>query len=157
MPLKAIICFLVITSLLGIFPQRIVSETIKITEQPISAQIDYFATLYGTDSSVVKQVVECESNGYHGAVGDGGRSKGIAQFQKPTWDYLLGVYKKKYNEELDYKSSFDQIKLLTFSIAEGHGNRWTAFRAIMNGGKYSFYSSQLKKSFVVYCKLDKEN
>lgn len=146
---KAIIGLFLVTSLMGIFPQRSTSATLKITEQPISMQIDYFATLYGTDSSVVKKVVECESGGYHKAVGDGGRSNGIAQFQKSTFLRM----EKKMGEDLNYDSSSDQIKLLTYAISQGWGNEWTAYRAIKNGGRYAFYSSQLKKHFVVYCKL----
>lgn len=128
------------------------TKELQIPELPISMQIDYFANVYGVDSSLIKKVVQCESQGSQNAVGDSGRSKGIAQFQKPTWDALVDKYQEQYNEELDYASSHDQLKLLTFSVATGYGNRWTAYRAIKNGGKYSFYSSQLKKHFTVYCK-----
>ena len=126
---------------------------LEIPEQSYAMQIDYFSALYGTDSSIVKKVVECESNFNPNASGDGHHSKGIAQFQKPTWDYLLGEYQKQYNEELDYKSSYDQIKLLAISIDEGYGNRWTSYRAIKNDGKYFFYSSQMKRHYIVTCKL----
>ena len=59
---------------------------------------------------------------------------------------------KKLGEELDFNSSHDQIKLLSWSIANGYGRNWTAWRAIQNGGTYSFYSNQLKKHFKVTCK-----
>lgn len=142
-----------ILSVVFIAPSQIVSQELQIEAMPLSAQIDHFAKLYGTDGSVVKKVIECESNGKQTAVGDGGRSIGIAQFQKPTWINLESLYFKEYNEHLNYESQIDQVKLLTYSIANGHGSNWTAYRAIMNGGKYSFYSNQMKRHYVVYCKV----
>lgn len=138
-------------SLLGLFPQSIVSEELKITELTLPNQVEVFSELYGVDSTIVNRVIQCESNGNHKAVGDGGRSRGIAQFQKPTFNNLAKLYSKEYNEALNYDSEFDQVKLLTWSIANGHGSNWTAYRALMNGGKYSFYSRQLGKHFTVYC------
>lgn len=146
---KIIIALVLVISLLGIFPQRLISQGLEISEQSVTNQIDYFATLYGADSRIVKRVVDCESNGLHSAKGDGGRSVGIAQFQKATFldlEYKMG-------EDLNYSSSFDQLKLLTWSIANGHGNRWTAYRALKNGGVYSFHSTQLNRDFTVRCPL----
>jgi len=119
----------------------------------IDEQIEYFSELYGADSKVIKKVIECESGGNHKAVGDGGRSKGIAQIQGPTWKDLEQKFNLEYAEDLNYMSRFDQLKLTTYSIANGEGRRWTAYRAIMNGGTYSFYSKQLQKHFKVTCKL----
>lgn len=59
---------------------------------------------------------------------------------------------KLYGEELDYYSTYDQIKLGTWAIANGRGNEWTAYRAIKNGGTYSFYSKLLNKHFTAKCK-----
>ena len=149
MYLKNIIVLLLAFSLLGHFPQRIALAELEITQQSYTEQINYFAKLYSVDSSLINKIVECESGGSHNAVGDGGRSKGLAQFQKATFDNL----EDKFGDDLDYKSSFDQVKLLTWSVANGYGNNWTAYRAIKNGGRYTFYSSQLKKHFTIYCKL----
>lgn len=124
-----------------------------IWEQPVKEQIEYFSGIYGVDSKLVSKVIECESGGDHKVVGDGGRSKGIAQIQKPTWIDLEQKFNVEHKEDLNYMSQFDQLKLTTWSIANGEGSRWTAYRAIKNGGRYSFYSRQLKKHFVVYCKL----
>jgi hypothetical protein len=151
MYLKIAIVFLLTCSLLGFYPQSIVSEELKIVDMPLPSQVEVFSKLYGVDSTVVNKVIQCESNGNHKAVGDGGLSRGIAQFQKPTFNNLAKLYSKEYNESLNYDSEFDQVKLLTWSIANGHGRNWTAYRALMNGGKYSFYSNQLKQHFTVYC------
>lgn len=124
-----------------------------LTEKTIKEQVEYFSGLYNTNSAVVNKVLECESKFDHSSVGDGGRSKGIAQIQGPTWKDLEYKFNKEYIEDLNYNSRFDQIKLTTWSIANGYGNKWTAYRAIMNGGKYSFYSKQLKRHFTVTCKL----
>lgn len=135
------------------FAKPIIIEEPKITEQPYTIQADHFATLYGVDGRIVNKVLECESDYEHTAKGDGGRSKGIAQFQKPTWDWMEVQYFKEWNEHLDYKSSHDQIKLLAYQISKGNGNNWTSFRAIKNGGKYSFWSSQMNRKYTVYCKI----
>lgn len=145
---KTIIVLVLIASLLGLFPQRLVSQELQIHELPLTMQVNHFAELYGVDGSVVNQVIKCESGGNQKAVGDGGLSKGIAQFQKSTFLRM----EKKFGEDLNYESSFDQAKLLTYAISQGWGQEWTAYRAIQNGGKYSFYSNQLKKHFTVYCR-----
>jgi len=118
------------------------------TELSLEEQVVYFSKLYGGDANIISKVMECESGGNQSAVGDEGRSRGVMQFQKPTFDSLSG----KIGENLDINSSYDQIKLATWAISNGHGRSWTAYRAIMNGGVYSFYSNQLKRSFTVYCR-----
>ncbi len=145
---------LILCSLYGFTPQSTSLADLEITEQSYSEQISYFANIYGADSSLVKRVVDNESGGKHNVkCGDGGRSCGIAQIQIPTWKDLEQKYNLEFAEDLNYNSQFDQLKIITWGIARGYGNKWTAYRCIMNGGKYSFYSSQLKKHFTVYCKL----
>lgn len=126
---------------------------LKITEAPYTIQANYFAELYGVDGRIVNKVLDCESDYNHEIPGDGGRSKGIAQIQKPTWNWMEQEYFNEYGEHLDYKSSHDQIKLLAYQISKGHGNNWTTFRAIKNGGKYSFWSSQNNRHYIVFCKI----
>lgn len=144
---KTIISLAVITSLL-VLPQRIVSQEIKINELSINEQINYFADKYGVDSSLMKKIVQCESHGNVEALGDGKRAYGILQYHLASFqrhEELLG-------EDLDYYSSLDQLKLGTWAISQGYGREWTSYRAIKNGGTYSFYSKLLKKSFTVTCK-----
>ena len=123
-----------------------------IWDKTIRQQIEYFSEIYGVDPNIVDKVIDCESGGDHKAIGDGGRSKGVAQIQGPTWKDLEQKFNVQYEEDLNYMSQFDQLKLTTWSIANGEGRRWTAYRAIMNGGTYSFYSKQLQKHFNVTCK-----
>lgn len=153
MSLKKIIGLFLFCSLLAL-PQSSSLADLEITEAPYTIQADFFATLYGVDSSIVNKVLDCESNYNHSAKGDGGKSKGIAQIQKPTWNWMELQYFKEWGEHLNYESSFDQIKMLAYQISKGNGNNWTSYVAIKKGGKYSFYSSQLKKHFIVYCKLE---
>lgn len=129
------------------------APNIPLKDKSVKEQIEFFSEIYGADSKVVNKVIECESGGSHKAIGDGGRSKGIAQIQEPTWKDLEQKFNVKYEEDLNYTSKFDQLKLTTYSIANGEGHRWTAYRAIMNGGTYSFYSKQLQKHFKVTCRL----
>lgn len=125
-------------------PLEIVSPTVM----TIQGQIDYYSLMYGVDKNLSSKVIQCESHYNINAVGDEGRSRGIAQFQEPSFNRLSRLM----GEELDYNSSHDQIKLMVWSIANGHGMEWTAYRAIKNGGTYSFYSKQLQKHFTVVCK-----
>lgn len=139
---------MIITSLL-VSTTKVIAEPLEIVDTPIEYQIAYFSASYGGDSNLILSVMQCESQGNHKAIGDGGRSNGIFQFQKPTFLSL----EKKFGQDLNYESQFDQMKLATWAISNGYGNNWTAYRAIKNGGKYSFYSSQMGRHYTVYCKL----
>lgn len=76
----------------------------------------------------VEKIIECESGGRHDGVwGDGGRSYGIAQFQRRTFSYLA---EKSGIEGLDWKDRDDQILLLRWSIDNGYGDLWTCYRKI---------------------------
>lgn len=136
------------------FAKPLATGELEIIDAPYTIQANYFANLYGVDSKIVNKVLDCESDYDHNARGDGGRSVGIAQIQKPTWDWMEKDYFDEWGEHLDYKSSHDQIKLLAYEISKGHGNNWTTYRAIKNGGKYTFWSSQNQKSYTIYCKVD---
>ncbi|HAS92268.1 MAG TPA: hypothetical protein DCS12_08565 [Clostridiales bacterium] len=149
MKLKIIIAFVVLVPLLAL-AKPLETQMLEIipSELSVAGQIEYYSNLYGADSKIVSKVIQCESRGNITAIGDSGKSFGIAQFQKPTFINLSN----KLGEELDYYSSHDQIKLLSWSMANGYGRLWTAYRAIMNNGSYSFYSSQLNKHFTVSCR-----
>ena len=139
-------------SLLG-FPAKDMASELEIEETPVSElsideQIDHYATLYGVDNSLIKKIVQCESNYKTTAIGDGGRARGLLQYHQGSFER----HEKLFGEDLDYHSSHDQIKLGTFAISKGMGREWTSYRAIMNGGEYSFYSKLLQKNFTVRCK-----
>ena len=124
-------------------------KEMDLRDQPIKEIVNYFAIENDLDPKLALAVMRCESNGKQNTVSDGGRSIGVFQYQKPTWER----HSKEYGEELDRNSPYDQAKLATWAIANGKGNEWTAYRTIKNGGTYSFYSNQLKQHFTVKCSM----
>jgi hypothetical protein len=124
-------------------------ETINPVFLSPEGQVDYFTKLYGSDPEIVKKVIRCESQWNNNARGDNGNANGIGQF----WESTFYRMAKILGEELNYKSEFDQIKLLSFAMSKPElAREWTSYRAIMNGGTYSFYSKALKKHYTVTCR-----
>ena len=153
MSIKNIIVGLcLISSLLG-FPSKLIAEPLEIVNPvnlTLDEQISYFSKLYQVDVSLIRKVIECESGYNHKTSSDNGYSNGIMQFQKSTFLRMS----KLFGEELDYGSEFDQLKLGIWALSKPElAREWTTYVAIKNGGKYSFYSNQLKKNFTIYCKL----
>jgi hypothetical protein len=109
---------------------------------------DKYAAQYGIDASVFKKVMWCESNNRQEARGDSNRAIGVYQFHKGTFD----MYSKKLGKTLDIYSYRDQIELAAYMFSIGEARHWTAYRAVINGGTYSFYSNMLGKHFIVTCK-----
>ena len=149
---KLIIFLLVLVPLVALGAKPLDTLEIKITDLSYQAQIDYFSDLFGVDNSLVKGMVQCESINWNPqAKGDYKNGKplafGLFQYHKETFER----HSKKFGEELDYYSSYDQIKLGTWAIANGYGREWTSYRAIENGGTYSFYSNLLEKHFTAKC------
>lgn len=71
-------------------------------------------------------IIACESSGRHDGVwGDGGKSYGIVQFQKRTFDYLSA---RSGIEGLDWKDKNDQLALLSWALDNEHGNNWTCYK-----------------------------
>lgn len=151
--IKGLILWLIVWSLAMVFlplkRSKAEAPELPLKEQSIENVVTYFAKENGVDHELLLKVMECESHGNPNTVGDGGRSRGIFQIQKPTWDRFT----KGMGETLDYTSSFDQAKVAAWAFANGHGNEWTTAVAIKKGGTYSFYSKQLKQHFTVRCKL----
>lgn len=69
----------------------------------------------------VLEILACESNFDHRAVGDGGKSIGIAQFQRPTF-YRLA---RKAGYDGDWRSPKDQVRLLTWAVGNGYADEWS--------------------------------
>ena len=107
-----------------------------------------FAKENEVSPALLKKVMLCESHGNMELVGDGNRALGIYQYHEPTWE----EFTSKMGEDLNRDSAYDQIKVTAWAFSNGYAQRWTAYRAIMNGGTYSFYSKLLKKHFTVKCK-----
>jgi hypothetical protein len=149
MNLKKIIALSLILPLVA-FAKPKLTEELEINPLDLSPeqQVVYFSNLYGGNADIALKVMECESGGSHSAKGDGGRSNGIYQFQQASFNRM----EKDFGEDLNYSSRYDQIKLGVWAISNPKYQReWSAYRALENGGKYSFYSSQMKRYYTVYC------
>lgn len=145
---KVIAVLVLIGSLIG-FPTQLIAKPLVISpDLPLEKQVELFTLVYGGDAEIIKKMIHEESGWKMSAVGDSGLSRGVGQFQESSFNRLS----KLMGEKLDYNSSYDQIKLLVWSVANGHGREWTSYRCIINGGTYSFYSNQLKRHFKVTCK-----
>lgn len=69
-------------------------------------------------------ILECESSGKHDATGDSGKSYGIAQFQKATFDRFV---KKVGARGYQYRNPIHQLKVMTWAIDNGYGEHWTCY------------------------------
>lgn len=73
------------------------------------------------------KIIECESHGDETAVGDGGRAFGVAQFHKPTFDWLC----KLSGKDLDYYNANDQRELLIWALENNRGYLWSCFHKVI--------------------------
>jgi hypothetical protein len=74
---------------------------------------------------LVVNILNCESGIRHDNVwGDGGRSYGIAQFQKSTFSWMRDLAQRP---KLQWKSRHDQIELLSWAIENGYEKYWTCY------------------------------
>lgn len=80
---------------------------------------------YAVDVHTAIAVISCESSGRYDAVGDGGKSVGIAQFQKATFNRLK---KEAHMPNLIWKNPVHQMKLMVWAIDHGYGHLWTCYR-----------------------------
>lgn len=152
MKFKTIMVACVMISLL------ISSAKVSIAESPTyKTAKDYiveYAELYDTDATVLLKVAECESELGKKNKGDYKNGEylatGIFMYHKETWSRHSNLF----GEKLDINSINDQAKLTAFIFSKYPNlrNEWTTYRAIKNGGTYSFYSKLLERHFVIKCK-----
>ncbi len=79
------------------------------------------ATNAGIDPERFAALVSCESSWNPAAVGDGGKSTGLLQFQKRTFDEFA---KKYHMPRLIIEDPYDQIDLASRMIQNGHSVHW---------------------------------
>lgn len=127
----------------------IVQNPIDIRDMPIDDIIAYWANYYNYPSNVLQQVMTCESQGEAATKGDDGQSVGIFQIQQETWNRFT----KEMGVTLDRDSSFDQAEVAAYAFSHGHGDDWTTYRAIENGGTYTFYYKLEQRMYTVTCKM----
>ena len=77
------------------------------------------------DVHVIINVTECESGGRYDAVGDNGKSVGIAQFQKATFEQMK---REAHMPKLQWKNPIHQLRLMNWAIDHGYGKAWTCYR-----------------------------
>jgi len=147
MTLKNIILvFTLIISLL-VSPTKVIAEPIEIvnpTELTIEGQIDYYSELYSVDKSIITKVIQCESRFNPLAHNPNGEdSWGLVQINLDSHPEITKEQAINTNFSINY---------LAENISNGKGKMWSSFRAIMNDGNYTFYSSRLHKHITVNCK-----
>lgn len=138
-----------------------VFDILSIDDLSLKDKITVYAMTFDVDPELLYDVVMIESQGNMKAVGDGGRSFGLAQFQKPTFERYVKMYKKQTGDKTTFDIHNEQhhifIMAFAFSQGESSRNEWTAYRCLNNNGSYSFYSNQLKQRFTVTCDENKYN
>lgn len=150
--LLKIILFCVVFILGLHFNPTVVHEAeLRPEDYTVKQALAKFTKKFGSDYQLVSSVVSCESNFDPKTIGDNGLALNIAQFHRDTFISMS----KELGEQLDYNSSYDQAKLISwaFSKGESYKRQWTTYVAIKNGGEYSFYSKQLQDWYTVKCKL----
>ncbi len=72
--------------------------------------------------TLLKDLAVKESQlGQNKRCGDGGKSCGLYQWRKATWEQ----FQKKYNKEnLDYNNSIDQIEMTILALKDGYWYLW---------------------------------
>ena len=73
-------------------------------------------------------IVDCESSGRYNAVGDKGKSVGIVQFQKATFNWMK---KAAGHPEYQWKNPIQQMRLMMWAIDNGYGNNWTCYKRLL--------------------------
>lgn len=123
--LKALSLFLLGAIVVGVilsWPRQIVVSGLLTVQEELT-----YVNPAPVISPEVYAIIKCESQWKEDAVGDGGRAYGLAQFHRPTWDWLVKLSGKK---GLDYYEPSHQIELLTWALENGRGYLWTCARIL---------------------------
>ncbi|MCF7843893.1 hypothetical protein K9M47_03270 [Candidatus Gracilibacteria bacterium] len=140
-----------------LFPKDLIAEdivtspTISNKDLSVIEMIENIAPTFNQDPNLIKKIIWCESGGKD-LQHDGGHGQGVTGIHKKTFDYWLIAYEKEYNETLNYVSTYDQIKMMSFAFSKGYANQWTTFVAHKKGGEYTFYSRLMGKTYTAKCK-----
>ena len=87
----------------------------------IDEMIDLSAEKYDVDANIMRRIIQCESMGNPSAVGDSGRSFGVAQIFLPVHPDITK------EQALDPKWS---IELMAKEFSVGHASWWTCWRML---------------------------
>jgi len=103
--------------------------------------INQMSDEYNLSPQMMSEVIFCESSFNENATHDGGRGKGITGFHRAT--FL--DWEKKSGMDLNYDSTFDQIKLMSWAFSQGEKYRddWTSYNRYKKYGTCKV--SEIKK------------
>lgn len=116
--------------------------------------MDYYAKRYHLSNLKLTQFKKtriCESNGNpaaHNKSDPNGGSVSEMQFQKPTF-YAYAKKAGIKNPDIKDRKHVLHTGIYMFSI--GEAGQWTTYRALINGGSYTFYSSHEGRWITIYC------
>ena len=96
--------------------------------EDISGLIKKYSAQYAVSYDEMTRVMMCESTGKADAVGDNGLAFGLFQFHENTFN----LFSKELGEKLDWKNSEHQIKLASWSFANGKQRHWTCYKKTKN-------------------------
>jgi len=92
-------------------------------------------TVRAADKDLMLRIMVCESGLRHDALGDDGKSYGIAQFRKETFYEFAALARRELHNAGIYKPNWHnpqhQVFLLNWGLDHGYGRRWTCFRNIV--------------------------
>lgn len=72
-----------------------------------------------------QQIIMCESGWRHDAIGDGGKSFGIAQFHKATFNRMK---KLAGQPQFRWRNPAHQVWLLQWGLQNGYGEEWSCYK-----------------------------
>lgn len=92
----------------------------------ITEMIEYLAPQYNQNSKLLGEIIFCESSNRTDVPHDGGKGYGVTGYHRET--FL--EHEKSFGIDLNYDSSYDQIKLMTiaFSKGEKYRNLWSSYK-----------------------------
>ena len=76
--------------------------------------------------SIIKKVIQRESEWNPNAIGDSGLAKNIAQFHEGTFESFC----EKSGIDGDYESPYDQIRLMVWAFNNSLEHHWSAWKSL---------------------------
>lgn len=129
------------------------APTLELKDRTIQEIITHYAEQYEVSVPIALAVARCESQFGKLSDGDGGNAKGLWQYWDDTWNRHYKEFYKETAIELVKGNQIDDTQLAMWAFSKGKSKEWSTYRAIINGGNYSFYSRSLQKHFVVKCSV----
>jgi hypothetical protein len=80
--------------------------------------------------SIIKKVINCESEWKISAVGDSGLATGLCQYHTPTFNQFSKEYFQETGHELVIENPRHQIILTVWAFDKGYHNHWTCYKKI---------------------------